>query len=143
MQVGGWDEQLSTSADWDLCCRIAASYPVGFVPEPLLRYRMHGTNMHTNFNAMEHDMLIAFDKAYRSATPAQQRLRRQGYGNLYTVLAGAFFSAGQYRKFLRYAMKGLALTPHNLTRYLDYPRRWRQRRHALSVSSSPASGVHE
>ena len=127
-EVGGFDPRLSTSADWDLACRIAFHYPVGFVPEILLHYRIHGTNMHTNFQAMEHDMLLAFEKAYQSATPEIRHLRRRGYGNLHTVLAGGYFSVGQYRQFLPHAIKSLALTPGNITRYLDYPRRWWQRR---------------
>jgi glycosyltransferase involved in cell wall biosynthesis len=126
--VGGFDERLSTSADWDFYCRLAARYAIGFVPEVLLRYRIHSSNMHTNFHAMEQDMLFAFAKAYASATPAQRRLRRQGYGNLHTVLAGAFFSTGEYRKFLPHAVKGLLLTPHNLRRFLAYPQRWLHRR---------------
>jgi hypothetical protein len=142
-EVGGFDERLSTAADWDLYCRIAARYPIGFIPEVLLRYRIHGSNMHTNFHAMEHDMLLAFDKAYSVATPSQRRLRRRGYGNLHTVLAGAFFSVGQYRQFLPHAIKGLFLTPNNITRYLDYPRRWWQRRMAAPTMSSPISEVTE
>jgi glycosyltransferase involved in cell wall biosynthesis len=140
-ELGGWDEQLSTAADWDVCCRIAARYPIGFVSEELLRYRIHGTNMHTNFNAMEHDMLLAFEKAYQAATPEQHRLRRRGYGNLHTVLAGAFFSAGQYRKFLPHAIKSLFLTPDNITRYLEYPRRWWQRRMAATSATPQTSEV--
>jgi glycosyltransferase involved in cell wall biosynthesis len=131
--VGGFDERLSTSADWDLYCRIAARYRIGFVPEALLRYRLHGGNMHTNFYAMEHDMLLAFAKAYSAATPEQRRLRRRGYGNLHTVLAGTFFSVGEYHKFASHAVKSLLLTPHNITRYLEYPVRWWRRRLATSA----------
>lgn len=131
--AGGFDERLSTSADWDLYCRIAARHCIGFVPEALLRYRLHGGNMHTNFQAMEHDMLLAFAKAYRGATTEQRRLRRRGYGNLHTVLAGAFFSVGAYHKFALHAVKGLLLTPHNIIRYLEYPLRWWRRRLASAA----------
>ncbi len=126
-EVGGFDPRLSTSADWDLACRITLRYRVGFVPELLLYYRLHGANMHINFRAMEHDMLLAFAKAFAAATPAQRRLRRRGYGNLHTVLAGAFFSVGEYRKFVPHAVKGLLLTPGNVIRYLGYPLRWWRR----------------
>lgn len=142
-KVAGFDGRLSTAADWDLYCRIAARYRVGFAPEVLLRYRLHGSNMHTNFRAMKHDMLLAFAKAYQAATPDQRRLRRRGYGNLHTVLAGAFFSVGQYRKFLPHAIKSLLLTPENITRYLDYPRRWWQRRFAANHLLPRASKVNK
>jgi hypothetical protein len=41
-EVGGFDESLGTSADWDLHHRIARRSDVGFVPRVLLRYRVHG-----------------------------------------------------------------------------------------------------
>ena len=48
-EVGGFDLRLSTSADWDFCYQVASRYRIGFVPEVLLKYRMHGSNMHGNF----------------------------------------------------------------------------------------------
>ena len=138
-EIGGFDSRLSTSADWDLACRIALRYRIGFVPEILLHYRIHGTNMHINVRAMEHDMLIAFDKAFSAANQQLQRIWRQSYGNLHTVLAGSFFSVGNYRRFATHAAKGLLLTPHNITRYLEYPRRWWRRRLAASAIKTQAS----
>lgn len=131
--IGGFDEQLSTSADWDLYYRIAAVSEVGFVPEILLRYRIHGANMHANFHAMEHDMLLAFKKAFREcpvAEPLPRSVRRRGYGNLHRVLAGSFFSTGDYHKFMAHAVQSLLLTPPNLLHFVGYPVRWWQRRMA-------------
>ena len=39
-EVGGFDTRLSTSADWDMFYQISCRYPVGFVPEILLKYRV-------------------------------------------------------------------------------------------------------
>lgn len=121
--AGGFDLRLSTSADWDLYYRIASRYPVAFVPEPLLRYRLHGSNMHGNIRAMEHDMLLAYEKAFSEAGPEVRKLRRRAYGNLHAVLAGSFFAAGQKRQFARHAARSLLLTPGNVTRFLSYPLR--------------------
>jgi glycosyltransferase involved in cell wall biosynthesis len=46
-KVGGFDERLnlSTVEDWELWLRIASLYPVGFVPEVLVRYRIHQNNL--------------------------------------------------------------------------------------------------
>jgi glycosyltransferase involved in cell wall biosynthesis len=126
--VGGFDLRLSTSADWDLYYRIASRYPVAFVPEPLLRYRLHGSNMHGNIRAMEHDMLLAYEKAFADPAAPVQTLRRRAYGNLHTVLAGSFFGAGQKREFARHAARGLLLTPGNVMRFLSYPLRRLRRR---------------
>jgi glycosyltransferase involved in cell wall biosynthesis len=126
--VGGFDERLSTSADWDFYCRIALNQPVGFVPEVLMQYRVHGTNMHSNVKAMERDMLLAYSKAFSAAHPEIQTIRRQCYGNLHITLAGSFFRSGQYYDFARHALKSIWLTPDNLTRVLGFPVRWWNRR---------------
>jgi len=132
-QSGGFDRRLSTSADWDLYFRIAARHAVGFVPEVLVRYRIHGGNMHTNLAAMEHDMLLAYEKAFAEGGPPLQPLRRRAYGRLHAVLAGSFFSQGEYGGFVRHAARALALSPANAGRFLRYPwRRWRRRRRPSS-----------
>lgn len=126
--VGGFDPRLSTSADWDLYYRISSRYQVGFVPEPLLRYRLHGSNMHGNIRAMEHDMLLAYQKAFADPGAPVQKLRRRAYGNLHTVLAGSFFAVGQKPDFARHAARSLLLTPDNVGRFLGYPLRRLRRR---------------
>ena len=126
--VGGFDTEMSTSADWDLYYRVARRCKVGFVAEVLLRYRLHSSNMHRNIRAMEHDMLRAYRKAFREID-SQSRLQRRAYGNLHSVLAGSFFSARQYRAFIEHAAKSVLLTPENIPHFVGYPvRRWRQRR---------------
>lgn len=124
--LGGFDPALSTSADWDLYYRIARNHPVGFVAEVLLQYRLHGSNMHSNIHAMERDMLKAYSKAF-SEGGAPRRLRRCAYGKLHSVLAGSFFSAGQYGRFLEHAVKSLFLTPEKIGHFVGYPLRRRLR----------------
>lgn len=128
-EAGGFDPRLSTSADWDLYFRIAARHPVGFVPEVLVRYRIHGGNMHANLAAMEHDMLLAYEKAFAGSGPSLEPLRRPAYGRLHAVLAGSFFAQGRPWGFLRHAVRALALSPGSAARFLRYPwRRWRRPR---------------
>lgn len=126
--TGGFDRRLSTSADWDFFQQVARRARVGFVPEVLLRYRRHGSNMHANVKAMEHDMLLAYDKAFAAGGPEVRRLRRRSYGNLHTMLAGSFLAARQPCASLRHAVHGMVLTPENLPRYLAYPLRWWRRK---------------
>lgn len=121
--VGGFDTLLSTSADWDLFYRLAFRRRVGFVRAPLLKYRVHGSNMHRNVRAMEHDMLIGYEKAFSSDNDEVRALRRRCYGNLHMVLAGSFFRAGQKTDFARHAFKSLWLTPGNFKALLGYPLR--------------------
>jgi len=123
-EVGGFDLRLSTSADWDLFYQISSRYQVGFVPELLLKYRIHGSNMHGNVAVMEHDMTTAFEKIFRGeSTP----LSRQSYGGLYKTLAGSYFRAGDYSEFIRSAIKSVAYRPGNLGYFLKFPLRVKAR----------------
>ena len=131
--VGGFDTSFSTSADWDFCYRIAKLKQIGFVPEPLVKYRVHTSNMHSNLKAMEHDMLLGYAKAFSDDDKELRELRRRCYGNLHMVLAGSFFRAGQGFGFMRHALKSVWLTPGNVTYLLDFPLRRMRSRARVSV----------
>lgn len=126
--AGGFDEALSTSADWDLYYRLARRYRVGFIREVLLSYRIHGSNMHGNIAAMEHDMIRGYLKAFMNAGPHLASLRRRCYGNLHRMLAGSYFQGGNYQAFLRHTIKALVLAPENAGWFLGYPLRRRRAR---------------
>lgn len=123
-QVGSFDVELSTSADWDLCRRIACRYEIGFVAEPLVRYRVHEKSMHRNVELFERDMLRAFDKMFEddSAREAQPLFRR-ARGRLYWTLAGSFFRRGRWAKSARYLSKSLFFDPALFGRVATYPLR--------------------
>jgi len=93
--VGGFDPRFSTSADWQLWLRVARHGPVGIVEEPLLRYRIHDSNMHTNIDAERHDMLqglreaIASDSALASVGP-------RALARCHRTLAGGYWQQGRY-----------------------------------------------
>jgi glycosyltransferase involved in cell wall biosynthesis len=119
--VGGFDWRLSTSADWDLYYRIACRYRVGFVPEVLVRYRVHGGNMHRNVHVMASDMLKAYASAFSEPDPELRRVRRVAYGRLHSMLAGSFFRAGEYTQFLKHALASVASQPGRLGYFAGYP----------------------
>jgi glycosyltransferase involved in cell wall biosynthesis len=138
-ELGGFDPALSTSADWDFCYRLARRYRVGFVRDILFGYRLHGTNMHRNIGVMARDMLHAYAKAFSEPDPRIARLKRRAYGRLHFVLAGAFFQARAYDRFLLHSLKSLVLTPGNVAGFITYPSRIfarrRGRQHARVASS--------
>jgi len=121
VQAGGFDEVLSTSADWDLYYRIGHRYPVGFVPEVLVRYRIHSGNMHKNLDVMRRDLLGAYAKVFSEQDPELQRLRRWAYGRLHAMLAGSFFQAGEYGQFARHAVASVAARPGQAGYFFGYP----------------------
>ena len=136
-QIGGFDTRLSTSADWDLCYRVASRHRIGFVRDMLVSYRLHGSNMHRNVEVMAHDMLLGYEKAFANPDGQLQQIRKRSYGNLHAVLAGSFFSVGAYGGFIKHALKSLVFTPDNFMQFAAFPiRRWRRRAPILVGSSS-------
>jgi glycosyltransferase involved in cell wall biosynthesis len=133
--VGGFDERLSTAADWDFCYRIARRYPIGFVKEALVRYRLHGLTMHMNVRAMERDMLRGYAKAFSEGDPALRKLRRRAYGKLHSVLAGSYLEVGEYRAGISHAVKSVVWTPGSVGYFAGYPLR-RLRRFVAALEAN-------
>lgn len=121
--IGGFDLELLTSADWDICYHICRRYEIGFVPKVLLRYRIHGSNMHGNITRMEREMLYAYEKAFKDEAEDVQNLKRKAYGNLHQVLAGSYYRAGQYSDFVRHTLKSIYLKPSNFAYFAAFPLR--------------------
>jgi glycosyltransferase involved in cell wall biosynthesis len=122
-ELGGYDPRLQPSEDWDFCYRVACRYRVGFVPEVLVRYRLHGSGIHLNIQKMENGMLLALEKAFMSPDPAVQALRNHSYGRIHRVLAGCYFQSSKPRLFLRHMIKSLRYDPRNLAYFAAYPMR--------------------
>ncbi len=77
-QVGLFDPGLVPIEDWDMWLRIAAGYPIDYVPEPLARYRLH-----QGFTSTANPTLSLFestcrllDKAERAYGPRSWKVRR-------------------------------------------------------------------
>lgn len=123
-EVGGFDLRLSTSADWDLFYQISSRYPISLVSEILLKYRIHGSNMHGNIPRMEREMLIGFEKAFSVAGSKNQKIKKNAYGNLHKILAGSYFRSGNYTGFVLNAVKSICLTPKNVMHFAQFPIRF-------------------
>lgn len=128
IEVGGFDPRMSTSADWDLYYQVARRRAVGFVPEVLVHYRLHRSNMHSNIRAMEHDVMLAYDKAFSEDSSSLKEIRPRAYSNMHMVLASSYFQAKQTRNFFRHALTSLWLNPGKFSYLLGFPFRRLQRR---------------
>ena len=92
LKIGGFDPALSVSADWDLLFRMALAGAPAYVDEPLVRYRVHGSNMSNDIAAMERDMTYAFGKAFADPrlSLALRERKRHAYARLYRMLSGSY-----------------------------------------------------
>ena len=104
-EVGGFDDRLPASEDWDFCYRIASRYPIGRVAQTLLYYTVRHDGLHFNIPKMERGMLLALEKAFSSSDPSVQSLRARAYGRLHFILAGCYFHAGQRGRFVTHLLK--------------------------------------
>ncbi|PYS51296.1 MAG: glycosyl transferase family A [Acidobacteria bacterium] len=144
-KAGGFDRELSISADWDMWRRISCHYDVEFLPEPLVLYRQHDSAMHLKVDVFAHDMLHAFESMFSDAAAREVHpLRRRCYANLYAQLSGSYHYAGQWRKSIRYGIKSALLWPPRLAYLLAFPyRRWQRRAAAKNSSTLPATGMKD
>ncbi len=126
-EVGGFDLRLSTAADWDFCYQVSRKYKLGFVAEPLVLYLIHGSNMHGNVKAMEHDMLLGFEKAFTEKSADLQDIRKKCYANLYMMLAGSYYQTGNYSKCWEMARKSLQKNPGKVSDLASIPIRMLKR----------------
>jgi glycosyltransferase involved in cell wall biosynthesis len=92
-RTGSFDERLRVSEDWDFFYRIALLYPVGRVPEVLVRCSSHPDGLHADIPAMEHGMMLAFEKAFAIADANRSSLRGRAYSRLHFILAGCYLHA--------------------------------------------------
>lgn len=78
-KMGGFYTGLNGTEDWDLWIRIAEQHEIGFVPEPLVRYRFHPGGLSRNFVKMgrERMQVISRGLALPRGRQLDWRTRRQ------------------------------------------------------------------
>lgn len=59
--VGLFDESLHAIEDFECFTRILARYPLAVVEQPLVQYRLHADNLHSNLPLMRASLLKYFD----------------------------------------------------------------------------------
>jgi glycosyltransferase involved in cell wall biosynthesis len=74
--IGGFDPSIKYADDYDLWLRIAAQHAVGYVDEPIARYRWHAENNSHHQIAIREYTLRVLRKAERKLPDACQRVPR-------------------------------------------------------------------
>jgi len=76
-EVGLFDPTLSISAGWDMYRRIVGRYEVDFVEEPLVTYRVHGSNQHLLTDAYYSEMVAIYRRLFDDPLWTEYRGRRR------------------------------------------------------------------
>ena len=61
--LGGFSPELRTAEDWDLWLRVAARHEIGFVPEPLVQYRLQPGSLSRSYARINHDRTEVISRA--------------------------------------------------------------------------------
>jgi glycosyltransferase involved in cell wall biosynthesis len=105
-RVGGFDRRLGILEDWDLWIRLAREASPAWVPEPLVGYRIHGTNSSQNIDRMVAEIEI-IDARYSGPV---DRVRFERH------LARVSLRGGETRRAMRFSVRAAvrAVTAGNL-----------------------------
>ena len=127
LAMGGFDPALGMSADWDLLLRVLLEGRLGYVDQPLVRYRVHDAAMSRRVRPMERDMAHAFAKAFAhpQLPPDLRRSRALAYSRLYRMLSGSYREAGEWSDALRTLAIALRHRPALARELISHPPRRR------------------
>lgn len=85
-ELGNFDEALYYSEDYDMWLRIIAKYPIGYIPDVLVQYRKHTSNMSTG-SLKHYDYQVTVMRKIVEQVPALQSLLPKRLGSIYMVKA--------------------------------------------------------
>jgi glycosyltransferase involved in cell wall biosynthesis len=123
--VGGYDEALSTVADWDLLVRLRLVAEFAYVPEPLVLYRRYGGTMSRNAEVLERESVQVLTKAFASKDlPRDVRcLRNRCFAWNDVILSGSYFWTRRWSRAVRLGLRGVWRDPRLINRLLGFPGR--------------------
>jgi glycosyltransferase involved in cell wall biosynthesis len=126
-ELGGFDTRLRGSEDWALTLSLVGRGQLTSIPDPLVEYRVHGSNTSASAERLERDMLQAYGQIFRDPSiPSEWRvLRRRAYANLHRMIAGAYFAERRPVQFAKHAIASIATHPSTLGYFLSTPLRRR------------------
>ncbi|MGB3655167.1 MAG: glycosyltransferase [Rivularia sp. (in: cyanobacteria)] len=89
----GFDNNLTSSEDWELWVRIASRYPFAFIKEPLVYYRQHPNNTTKNWQMLEQD-LHSIEQVFQSVPQELSYLKNRTYAHANIYLAWKALQTG-------------------------------------------------
>jgi glycosyltransferase involved in cell wall biosynthesis len=113
-EAGIFDESLRASEDADLWARLSVSYPFIGVPEALVRYRRHDSNMTKDPERMVNANYQRTEKMFgppEGDVARWPRLKRCAYVRLFRYGSARYLAAGNAKKSADYLLHLLKLEP--------------------------------
>lgn len=111
-EVGLFDETIEFGEEYDMWIRIAHSFDFASIPDPLVRYSVHGVRLSTNFAVMIRGLERQFEKhhSFFSAYPVE-------FGRRYIELGSLYCHVGKLGQGRRAFVKAIRLAPLAIKNY--------------------------
>lgn len=114
MEVGGFDEAIRGTEDWDLWLRLAVRHPVLHSPQTTFVYRL-GTNTlsgdRARMDRMRHRTLVKAHRLFPAEVRAAGPAARRSVADAYNGLASAFAAEGRWTEVRSHLAASLRLWP--------------------------------
>lgn len=118
-QIGEFDTQFHICEDYDIFLRLASVCTIVGIPEPLVRYRVHGHNTVANTEAFCRYRLALTEKHFglSEGDPATWSLaKRRAHGCAFRAAARKYIESKQQDEGWRYLARAVTICPELLNR---------------------------
>ena len=102
IEIGGFNPNLSISADWELNQRIARRYPVTYSSKPLVKYRVHNQNMSKNYSKFYGEMFYAICFTANNFN-IPSKITKLALSNLEIIMTAEVLSDKNFRSLIHLA----------------------------------------
>ncbi|MBI4355946.1 MAG: glycosyltransferase [Candidatus Omnitrophica bacterium] len=110
--VGGFDESLIGSEDYDLWLRIAQRFPIEYLPRPLAIYRKHGQNKSNNLVQQRLNALAIVGRYRVHQVPGLTRaVKRRRLATIHYRLARTYRAQREYWRTAQHFWRAARLDP--------------------------------
>ena len=140
--VGGFDEMMPPSEDWDLWLRLAEHYPFVCVPQPHILYRQSTSSQSANLYRLETACLRCIDSACDRVPQKLRSLKKRSLANIYKYLTYKSLAGNVSRKTLRQSLCLLLKLLENEPSFLRRRVFWKTMIRIAIVLSSPPKQSH-
>jgi glycosyltransferase involved in cell wall biosynthesis len=119
--VGLFDETLRSAEDWDMWIRLSRHYQFDFVPEALIQYRMHGSQMSSKLATMSRYQLEVMERAFREdpIDGGDVALKQRALAYIHFDAGDGYLALREFAQARKHFLQAIALTPQE-TRYYKY-----------------------
>jgi glycosyltransferase involved in cell wall biosynthesis len=118
-EVDLFDPQLTSLEDWDLWLRVSKRYPMEYVPEPLVRYRVYPGSMSTNAERMHTNRIRVLTKHFGPPENEPNNWsaeKRRAYGFAYRSGALGYIQQNKSEEGWRLMERAVSVWPSLLER---------------------------